>query len=334
MDLHRCGAESLPAFESDFCCKKNAFCAFQHGSAVQFDSSGHVMSDFLAGALSAAITDLEAKRSTGESHGSAKRIKVGRVEKKDKAWLTNRGAKNRALKDIPSTSGLSEFDLERSRKALERKEREYKRMYSKGTDMALTGDAADNLLVNFDRKWAEGHRQGSSDEDEPNDEEDPFIEIQDEFGRTRQVRKSEALRHERPVIENERPATLIHGPHLQRFNPDAAKKDAIWAEEKAGQEVHYDPTFDLRQRGTGYINLGRGDERTERLNNLEGSRRETLKNRREDVAAEREVRDTTEPQDFREFVHPSRKHHIGADAISSIDEKRAKAGADFLDTIF
>lgn len=298
--------------------------------------SQHAMSNFLTDALRAAKQDLETRKSAGRVAKGTKRVRAGGIEKKDSKWLSNRGKDSRSQKDNEAGTGLSDYDLERSRNALEIKAREYKRMFNKGTDMVLTGDAADNLMVDFDRKWAEGHRQDDSDEREDVDEEeDPMIEIQDEFGRARQIRKSDALRHERPVVENERPKNLIYGRHLQGFKPDASKKDAIWAEEKAGREVHYDPNFELRQRGTGYIDLGRGDDRKARMINLKRSREDTLHTRGEslEVPIIKQNPTTHEPQGDAPFIHPSRSNQVKKRPISSQDEQRAKIGADFLDSL-
>lgn len=308
------------------------------------------MSDFLAGALSAAKADLDSKRASGTSFGTSK--KVDKASKGQSRWLSNKGAKERAKTDGKRTEfDLSEYDLERSRKALERKQREYKRMFNKGTDMALTGDAADNLLIDFDRKWAEGHRQDESSEEEKqllsDDEEDPMIEIQDEFGRARRIRKSEALIHEKPVVENAKPQGLIYGPHLQKFNPDEQKKDAIWEEEKANREVHYNPAFEVRQRGAGYINLGRGQERQERLSDLGKTRDATIETREGNGLVEPEAplpiiipEERLTQVGGLDDVHPSRKHQMPApswdDVVQSEIERnarRAKAGEAFLNSL-
>lgn len=274
------------------------------------------MTDFLASALSDAKADFESRKSSGGARNSAKRIKVGPAGKKDDKWLKNHKSSQKGQRTVSTgPEGLSDYDLQRSKKALEAKAREYKRMFNKGTDMGLTGEAADNLMVDFDRKWAEGHRQEEDSDQEGlvNEDEDPLIEIEDEFGRTRQIRKSDALRHERPVIENERPQNLIHGPHLQAFKPDASKKDAIWAEENASKEVHYDPNFELRQRGTGYINLGRGDDRKDRMTNLKRSRENTLRTRGEDFD-DPEVNRTSPgdatPHDVDCHMNPERFAHM------------------------
>lgn len=313
------------------------------------------MNDFLTGALSAAKADLTSKRASGTAYGRPNKDLL--TQKKSK-WASNRGSKERAKDEGKhSGSGLSAYDLERSRKALERKEREYNRMFNKGTDMALTGDAADNLLIDFDRKWAEGHRQdesssegaGGVDDRASDDEEDPFIEVQDEFGRTRRIRKSEALMHERPVLVNARPENLIYGPHLQRFDPDEQKKDAIWAEEEASKEVHYNPDFEVRQKGAGYINLGRGKEREARMTELSKARTETIEVRKTHGLGDTSpptpiLQETVPPGDARaveDYVHPSRKRHVSlaepkiSEEVEDAarDRKRTRAGEAFLDTL-
>lgn len=313
------------------------------------------MSDFLAGALSQARADLTSKRSSGTLYGG-KTKPEGPAKKKSK-WLTTAPKAQRAKSEVQKDSlGLSDYDIERSRKALERKEKEYRKMFNRGTDMGLSGDAADNLLIDFDRKWAEGHRQEDSSDDASmpsDDENDPLIEVEDEFGRLKRVRKSQALRHERPNISNPRPANLIYGRHLQTFNPDARKKDEIWAEEEASKEVHYDPNFEIRQRGTGYINLGRGQDRQDRMNDLSDSRDKTVNARQAQGLTDPEppplttIRDETKPSGQAPDVHPSRKSLVPTNNPDSLhedpdslheseaarNEQRIQAGQAFLDTI-
>jgi hypothetical protein len=306
--------------------------------ARNYPGSIHEMSDFLSGALSQAKADLSLKRSAGTLYGKSTALEKSANSKKPKKekWLNNRGAVLRAKRDGGRPeSGLSDYDLERSRKAMERKEKEYKKMYNRGTDMALTGDAAENLLIDFDRKWAEGHRQEESDEEEE-DPDDPLIEVEDEFGRTRQIRESEALRHEKPEVINPRPANLIYGRHLQTFNVDAQRKDEIWAEEEAGREVHYDPNFEIRQRGAGYINLGRGKDRSVRMDNLDQARSETVSTRldRGMDGAKVAVKESQVDADDPEFLHPSRRMTEGdqkSEAEKNAD--RARIGGDFLDSL-
>lgn len=312
------------------------------------------MSDFLHGALDAAKADVASRRAGKSTQRVPEKKHLSQSQKrKDMTWLSNPGAKDRAKADTVSSSGLSDYDLERSRKALEKKQRKYNEMFNKGTDMALTGQAADDMLVDFDRKWAEGHRREGDIEQDflPNDEEDDdnsMIEIQDEFGRARYIRKCDALVHERPIVENQQPEGLIRGPHLQHFNPDVAKKDAIWLEENESKEVHYNPDFEVRQRGTGYINLGRGTARKERMSSLNDLRQKTEATRSDtnvrpqmntaSVDSEtKEPRLVADPANNEpEHIHPSRKHHLEAveKAFASRDEKRYKVGADFLDNLF
>lgn len=318
------------------------------------------MSDFLASALIQAKAELSTKRSAGSAlygtkvkgRGSAAPARKKPKWHGDASLLTS--TRRQGGKHVVDSSGLSDYDLERSRKALERKEKQYRKMYRRGTDMALEGDAAENLLIDFDRKYAEGHRmQDSSSEDDDarlpeDDEDDPVIEVEDEFGRARKIRKSETLRHERPVGgegPTARPAQLIYGRHLQHFDPDAQRKDEIWAEEEASREVHYDPKFDIRHRGAGYINLGRGQERHGRLTDLSRAHEETLQTRqghRARDSSDRVTGSSTEggqdPQEA-DGIHPARKAQVSNTQKSTAadvatDAARIKTGEAFLDSIF
>lgn len=246
---------------------------------------------FLDDALSAAKADLTAKRASGKLHGQAakpKSIRSKHLADREllSKWKRQRHKYNEAQS---ATLRLNEYDLERSSKALEEKTKRYNQMYKSGSDMTLNDEDKDTLLVNFDQKWAEGHRQDSDEE----------------------VEEPEA-----PESEDDIPGIIIRGPHLQSFVPDAAKKDEIWAEDaRQAGPVHYDPSFELRDRGSGYINLGRGQDRDKRIDELLETRAETTTIRQK------------RGFDVDEDVRPNR-------TAEEEHAKRVAVGGAFLDSLF
>lgn len=202
--------------------------------------------------------------------------------------------------------------LQRSKRKLEEKARIYASMKRgdyvppTGSTTAQVRDA--NLLVDFDRKWAEaGGTSGfiSSDEesDSANDGNDELVEYEDEFGRQRQGTRAEARREERRRAAqahaaatlqelSARPAPppqLIRGDVIQSaaFNPDA--QIAAQMEELARRRdrsltpppaSHYDANSEIRSKGVGFYAFSREEgERRREMEELERQRQETERKR-------------------------------------------------------
>ncbi|BFZ53285.1 hypothetical protein PYCC9005_000308 [Savitreella phatthalungensis] len=157
-----------------------------------------------------------------------------RKRKRKDTWNANL---RRSDSDVKSSTGLASkwaISAEEDaliRKSLQRKARLYNNMHKHGSDMMLTAQQANMLLVDFDRKFADGHfdpHEKASD-DELGVKEDPFIEVIDEFGRSRTIRTSHRMHYARPEedLELPQPEQVIRGDHMQRFKPDLAKKDLI-----------------------------------------------------------------------------------------------------------
>ena len=87
-------------------------------------------------------------------------------------------------------------ELATSRRALERKAREYERL-KRGWAKDLTDEQRENILVDFDAKYAEMPLS----EESSDGEDEPMIESVDEFGRTRMVRQTRLPRLPTPERE-------------------------------------------------------------------------------------------------------------------------------------
>ncbi len=247
--------------------------------------------DLLA-SVQSAKAQFEAERRSSKSK-AFNRIDKQALAKSKTTWhRSNRGVLARAQKDAALRLSADEFQA--SKLALEKKAKRYERMRKFGEDMTLEGEAADNLMVDFDRKWAEA----DSDEEfvesdhglgpEDQDGSDPFVEIVDDFGRTRQVRQSQA-----PVVfraEAVAPRNIIYGPnYMPTFNPDEEKAAEILHQSEV-VEQHYDATSEIRQRGTAYMNLGTGEERIRNLDELGEARIQTQTAREGESASEKRKR--------------------------------------------
>jgi hypothetical protein len=111
-------------------------------------------------------------------------------------WLRN------ARDQTEKINVVTTNELATSRRALERKAVEYERL-KRGWAKDLTDEQRENILVDFDAKYAEM----SSDEDSDEGEDEPMVETVDEFGRTRMVRQTRLARPSTP--ERERPYRFL-----------------------------------------------------------------------------------------------------------------------------
>lgn len=173
-----------------------------------------------------------------------------------------------------------------------------------GSMTAQVRDA--NLLVDFDRKWAETGQEGgfiSSDEESDSADGNELVEYEDEFGRQRQGTRAEARREERRRAAqahaaetlqdlSARPAPppqLIRGDVIQSaaFNPDA--QIAAQMEDLARRRdrsltpppaSHYDANSEIRSKGVGFYAFSREEgERRQEMEALERQRQETERER-------------------------------------------------------
>lgn len=224
--------------------------------------------------------------------------------------------------------------LHRSKRKMEEKARLYAAM-KRGDYVPREGERGekDGGLIDFDRKWAEMGTRGekgygtesdsgldsdSSSEErkgakgkkggrsgQREEEQVEMVEYTDEFGRVRQLPKSEATKLEKKKLRAEaasleleelraRPITssnLIYGDVIQTgaFNPDAetsrkmeelaSKRDK---EETPPPETHYEADKEVRSKGVGFFSFSKDEgERKREMEALEEERKETERKRRE-----------------------------------------------------
>lgn len=130
----------------------------------------------------------------------------------------------------------------------------------------------------------------------PEDDDDPVIEFEDEFGRVRTARRSEVPRELLPredaTKEDEDEDIVIYNPvnHYPTYKQSEERIAEIakeFAEENNPLNVHYDATREVRAKGAGFYQFS-GDEETRRrqMEELKSVREDTEKSRKESGAVD------------------------------------------------
>lgn len=246
--------------------------------------------------LKAELSKKEAEFAKSKAAGKSLAIVGGvkRPEKKPTVWARqNKGVNSRASRDV-ELEAISKPTLESARAALERKAKIYDKL-KKGKTGGLTDKQYDALLVDFDAMPNASYESDSEDEDEsltvprpPNDEHDPIIEYEDEFGRVRTARRSEVPRNLVPALEEVDPDEdiIIRNPvnHFPVYEPSAERVTEIekaFAEENNPLGVHFDGSKEIRAKGAGFYQFSADEEtRKAQMEELKASREETERVRR------------------------------------------------------
>lgn len=152
-------------------------------------------------------------------------------------------------------------DLERSRVSLEQKASAYER-YARGDCTPRTSDAAGGL-IDWDMRDYDREPETVEDDDE-------LVDILDEFGRARTVRRTEA-----PPLDEEDNA--IYGPSTQF--PVYTRTNAR-TERSPSPPVHFDADAEPRARGAAFFKFSRDEqERQSQQEQLRALHDETRANR-------------------------------------------------------
>ncbi|KAH0604285.1 uncharacterized protein H6S33_006662 [Morchella sextelata] len=255
---------------------------------------------------------------------------------------SNKGVSKRAARDeTPNVhyggqtiaqrgGGVSERDLERSRKKLKEKSRLYAAM--KRGDFADEGGEG---LVDFDRKWAEHPSDESDEEGEEeaggdDDDDDEIIEYEDEFGRTRKGKRGVVEREKRRVAAAKRaaeeaaamnavPEGLIVGNTIQTaafttatFSavPSSAMLAGAMPKEEEETKLHYDATKEVRTKGVGFYQFSRDEKgRMAEMEELERLRLRTTEERKKVEEKKKKRKEAVEKK--REEVQRRRREKVG-----------------------
>ncbi|KAG1821137.1 uncharacterized protein BJ212DRAFT_1265708 [Suillus subaureus] len=224
---------------------------------------------------------------------------VKRPDKKPTVWTrSNKGVQNRAARDI-ELEEVSKVTIESGRAVLERKAKIYEKL-RKGKSGGLTDKQYEALLVDFDSRGPSDHFESDSDDmdesltvpQQPQDDDDPIIEYEDEFGRQRTGRRSEVPRHLLPRAEDTEPIPdedkdVIHNPvnYFPVFEPSAERVQAVqdaYSEANNPLSSHYDASKEVRAKGAGHYQFSADEEtRKQQMEELRSARMETEKTRQD-----------------------------------------------------
>ena len=260
---------------------------------------------------------------SGHNKGVSERAKrdVSREEEEG-------GAGYVVVKTAAGEGGISERDLQRSRKSMLAKAKRYRQLRRGGKG----GDA----LVDFDRKWGE---EGSGSEEEEEEDGDDggggeVVEYEDEFGRTRTGTRGEAEREKRrrevagkvgeSVGEGVRPlppqgiiygnTIQTHAFHTPMFNAVPTSEELLAAraekEKEDVLETHYDASTEVRTKGVGFFQFSKDVEaRRGEMEELEAERRRTEMERQEKEGRRKRKREELEKR--REEIKAKRRVKVG-----------------------
>ncbi|TFK72914.1 hypothetical protein BDN72DRAFT_835522 [Pluteus cervinus] len=270
---------------------------------------------------------------------------VSRPDKKVSTWARqNKGVKARASRDV-ELEEVSRPTLESARAALERKAKIYDKL-SKGKTGGLNDKQFGELLVDFESKPISATYESDSDDvDEsltvprgPEDESDPIVEYEDEFGRVRTARRSEVPRDLLPsnTEPDEDEDIIIRNPinHFPVYEPSAERVAEIereFAEENNPLNVHYDAAREVRTKGAAFYQLsGDAEQRKAQLDELRAAREETEKVRKEMGAVDirpGEVEGMRNGDEEKEGVASSSKSRILEERKRKLEERRKAVDA-------
>jgi hypothetical protein len=180
----------------------------------------------------------------------------------------------RAKRDITTQETAEEVDaVEKSRKMLEKKARLYDTLQHQRRGSS-DNDEEDTFLVDFDRKYTERLHEKSPvtlDRRRRGEEEDPWVEYEDEFGRTRVVRRS-ALPQRSPSPPR-RHDSRSPSPMMMEYADRAGIR-------------HYDAGQEIRTKGVGHYSFATDDNaRLDQMASLNALRQETETARKQSRSA-------------------------------------------------
>ncbi|PFH53052.1 hypothetical protein AMATHDRAFT_138402 [Amanita thiersii Skay4041] len=218
---------------------------------------------------------------------------VSRPDKKPTVWARqNKGVHTRAARDV-ELEAVDKPTLESARAVLERKAKIYDKL-KKGKTGGLNEAQYSSLLVDFDSRPADAYESDSDAVDEsltvprpPDDQDDPIVEYEDEFGRIRTAPRSEVPRNLLPPEPDEDEDIVIRNPvnYFPVYTPSEdrmAEIEKAFAEENNPLNMHYDANREVRAKGAGFYQFSADEEtRRKQMEELKTSREETMKTREE-----------------------------------------------------
>ncbi|CAG8519433.1 13860_t:CDS:2 [Acaulospora morrowiae] len=231
---------------------------------------------------SASVIDLKAelfkqkeefKKQREEANNQPVSAALRKSVKKPGLWeRQNKGVNERSHRD--ELELVDAPTLEASRIAMERKAKLYDQLKKTGiSDDRL----AEEVLVDFDRKAWENPSDDESNDEKQNENDDPWVEYVDEFGRTRLCRKSQLPKDD--SSNTSIPDAESAPTDLDDTSPMEDERqrweEAALKELKSGP-IHYDETKEIRTKGVGFYRFSKDEEeRQKQMRELKEMRLET-----------------------------------------------------------
>ncbi|KAI8973290.1 hypothetical protein BDF20DRAFT_640780 [Mycotypha africana] len=219
-----------------------------------------------------------------------KQTTAKRPDKKPTVWSRqNKGVQERNQRDEKHhLEAIESNTLAKSREQLERKAKIYEAMQRGEYEFDIDSVDEDEMpLIDFDKKYLqerelEEKRNSKKRRIEEEEDNDPWIEYVDEFGRTRIVRRSEVPDLKQEEIEDE-------GTDEDDYDSEEERKKHISQERiRAAERTdmnHYEADREIRTKGVGFYQFAKDEEERQRqLDKLNKLRAET-ENARQSAAS-------------------------------------------------
>ncbi|KAI9204498.1 uncharacterized protein BJ171DRAFT_505959 [Polychytrium aggregatum] len=219
--------------------------------------------------------------------GSVPRKKIERPATKKPGDKSNRGVEARSQKDKAALA-LTENEaqlLQRSQASLEVKSKIYDLIRSGAADDLDHVMDSEDMLIDFVRKnWDDPVSESSDSTEEVAVRsgliKDPWIEVIDEFGRNRVVRRSEARKEGmRPVVEGAFDDGDDEMPDTESRESKQAELERLM---RTDDPLRYDASNEVRNLGVSFYQFSKSEvQRHRQMEALKQLREETIQRRRQ-----------------------------------------------------
>ncbi|KXN74634.1 hypothetical protein CONCODRAFT_14605 [Conidiobolus coronatus NRRL 28638] len=219
--------------------------------------------------------------------------KVSLFDKKNKG-VENRQQMDQFNKDPATLKDREKLEL--SKKCLEKKAKIYNLLKKKGRELySGEGEVEDlvdkngenilreKFLINFEAKGYNTDSDNDDEEDENNSNkgDEEYMEIEDEFGRTRKILKKEFSSYEDMYFLNENNEPQLMSEDMRRERERLRWEKETLREIQMGPE-HYNQSGENRQLGVGFYKFSADqEERARQMEELNKLRKETERIRAE-----------------------------------------------------
>lgn len=316
-------------------------------------SSNLAFTSNLSSLLTAQPTTSAARARPSKTKGSIFSTHNKNIKKRAAADISEDGKSSIVQNHSTHSAAVDSATLHRSKRKLEEKARIYASMkrgeYVPPANSERAEKRDSNLLVDFDRKWAEdieaGRTSDTSESENEDEADNEMLTYEDEFGRERHGTRAEANREirrrnaqkyaaeelasfsARPVA----PSRIIYGDIVQSaaYNPDAKvselmeniarKRDRSMT---PPEDVHYDASKEVRSKGVGFYSFSKDSE---------GRKREMSELKKEREGTEREKKEREEREERERKKERKREEELQNEMKAEAERKGQLLAEEFLD---